>query len=209
MQWITPPIRWLLVVLIHWIQIDLLDSAYYVLIDWDGGLDRKIFGPRSWRTVLVPWLSAKHFRVQPDLTQSITNSSYEHCTFPSFFLFFRVTKFAIGIFTYMAHFDWKVGIYTASKLFQFASCKELYTILAGPDSFFWPCLHHRVQPSYRDFLNSFAMKTHAGPYRSYDNTIVHIFLIHWNAWKKPNNLGLRQGMLIYVIMKIVESKWAR
>ena len=59
----------------------------------------------------------------------------------------RVIKFALGMFTYIAHFDQKVGIYIATKLFQFASRKELYAILAGPDVFSGPgraiaCSHH-------------------------------------------------------------------
>ena len=37
------------------------------------------------------------------------------------------------MFNYVAHFDRKVGIYIATKLFQFASRKE---ILARPDGFF-------------------------------------------------------------------------
>ena len=72
------------------------------------------------------------------------------------------------MFTYAAHFDRKVGIYVAIKLFQFASRKEPYSILAGPDGFFRPYSRHRVRPSYGDFLNSFAMKVRAGPYGSYD-----------------------------------------
>ena len=87
-----------------------------------------------------------------------------------FFLsFFRVIKLAVGMFTYVAHFDRKVEIYIATKLFQFAAPKEPYAILAGPDGFFRPCSRHRVRPSYGDFLSSFAMKACAGPYGSYDN----------------------------------------
>ena len=53
------------------------------------------------------------------LTQSISILPYDHNAFPFFFVFvfFRVIKFAIGIFTYVAHFDRKVGIYIATKLF--------------------------------------------------------------------------------------------
>ena len=69
------------------------------------------------------------------------------------FFFFMGNKFAIGMFAYVAHFDRKVGIYIATKLFQFASRKEPYAILAGPDD----CSRHSVRPSYGDFLNSFAM----------------------------------------------------
>ena len=81
----------------------------------------------------------------------------------------RVIKFAIGMLTNIAHFDRKVGIYIVTKLLQFASREEPYAIQAGPDGFFWPSSRHRVRPSYRDFLNSFAMKARAGPYGSYDN----------------------------------------
>ena len=52
-----------------------------------------------------------------------------------FFFFSWVTKFSIGMFTYVAHFDRKVRIYVATKLFQFASRKEPPAILAGPDGF--------------------------------------------------------------------------
>ena len=66
------------------------------------------------------------------------------------------------------NFDQKVRISIATKLFQFASGKEPYAILAGTDSFFWPSSHQHVRPLYGDFLSSFAMKVHEGPYRSYD-----------------------------------------
>ena len=48
---------------------------------------------------------------RPNITQSISILSYEHSTFPFFsvFAFFRVIKLAIGIFTYVAHFDRKVS----------------------------------------------------------------------------------------------------
>ena len=95
----------------------------------------------------------------------------------SFFFFSSVTKFAIGIFTYVAHFDRKVGIYVATELFQFASRKEPPAILAGPDGFLRPCLRHRVQSSYGDFLNSFAMKARTGPHGSYDNFTFCAFKI--------------------------------
>ena len=75
------------------------------------------------------------------------------------------------MFTHVADFDRKVGIYIATKLFQFASRKEPYAILAGPDGFFRPCSRHRLRPSYGDFLNSFAMKARAGPYGSYDKRL--------------------------------------
>ena len=72
------------------------------------------------------------------------------------------------MFTHVAHFDRKVGIYIATKLCQFASRKKPYAILAGPDGFFRLCSRYRVRPSYGDFLNSFAIKARAGPYGSYD-----------------------------------------
>ena len=49
------------------------------------------------------------------------------------------------MFSYGAHFDQKVGTYIVAKLSQFASLKEPYVILAGPDSLiFWPFLCHRI-----------------------------------------------------------------
>ena len=64
----------------------------------------------------APRPRAKYFPVRPDLTQSISILSYDHHAFPFFFFFFfRVKKFEM--FTYVAHFDRKVGIYIATKLF--------------------------------------------------------------------------------------------
>ena len=76
------------------------------------------------------------------------------------------------MFTYVIHFDQKVWIYVAKKMFQFASHQEPQAILAGPDGFFQSCSLFCIQPSYRDFLNSFAMKARAGPYGSYDNNYL-------------------------------------
>ena len=123
---------------------------YYVLIDWVGGPQVKIFGPTSFGAMTAcqifsrpvrPSSVNKHFNIWPPRL--------------SFFSLFRVIKFAIGMFTYVAHFDRKVGIYIATKL---------YAILARLDGFFRSLSRHRVRPSYGDFLNSFAMKTRAGPY---------------------------------------------
>ena len=123
----------------------------YLLTEWEGRTGKYLARPN--------WVN-KHFIIWLPL-------------FHSFFFFLRVIKFAIGVFTHVAHFDRKVGIYIATKLLQFASRKELHAILAGPDGFFRPCSRHRVQPSYGDFLNSFAMKARAGPYGSYDNYPNH------------------------------------
>ena len=64
--------------------------------------------------------SAKYFPVRPDLAWSISILAYDDRAFA---FFFRVIKFAIGMSTYVAHFDRKVGIYTATR----------------PDGFFLPC----------------------------------------------------------------------
>ena len=82
------------------------------------------------------------------------------------FLFFFSLFFFLG--GGIINFDQKVRISIATKLFQFASRKEPYAILAGTDSFFWPSSHQHVRASYGDFLSSFAMKVHEGPYGSYD-----------------------------------------
>ena len=81
------------------------------------------------------------------------------------------------MFTYIAHFDRKVGVYIATKLFQFASRKEPFAVLAGPDGFFPPFWRHHARPSHGDFLNSFATKARAGPYGSYDPYIRY----GWNV----------------------------
>ena len=70
-------------------------------------------GVRTERSeVGAPWPSAKYFPVRPDLTQSISILLHDHRALT---FFFRVIKF--GMFTYVAHFDRKVGIYVATKLF--------------------------------------------------------------------------------------------
>ena len=104
---------------------------------------------------------------------------FEHCAFPFFFLFSGNQIRKVHLRRYL---DRKVGIYKATKLFQFASRARFHrkTIgkipvwwrpcasLAGPDGFFRPCSRHRVRPSYGDFLNRCAVKARAGPYVSYD-----------------------------------------
>ena len=113
----------------------------YLLTEWGGQTAKYLAWDHGVQTkrseVCAPWLSAKYFPIRLNLTQSISILSYDHCTFPFFFL---VIKFAIGMFTCVTHFDQKVGIYITTKLFQFASCKEPYAILAVPDSLFPPCL---------------------------------------------------------------------
>ena len=136
----------------------------YLLTEWEDRTGKYVARGHGVRTegseVRAPRLSVKYFPVRPDLTQSISILSYDHRAFP-FFFFFRVIKFAIGMFTYVAHFDRKVGIYIVTKFFHFASRKEPNANIAGPDVFFRPCLCHRVRLSYGDFLNSFAMKSRA------------------------------------------------
>ena len=62
----------------------------------------------------------------------------------------RVVKFVVVMFTYITHFEGKVRNYRrAGRLFPAR-------------------LHHRVRPSYGTFVNGFAKKKLAGPYRSYD-----------------------------------------
>ena len=84
---------------------------------------------------------------------------YDHGAFPLFlFFFFSHHKFRYQNVPYVTHFDQKVGIYIATKLFQLASRKESYTY-----------------GLVRDFLNSFAMKAHAGPYRL---ILIKVIIIH-------------------------------
>ena len=148
----------------------------YVLIDWVGGPDGKIFGSRSWRTDRAPWPRAKYFPVRPDLTQSISILLYDHHAlflFPFFFFFFFwVTKF--GMLLILTE---KSGFIQQQSCFSSLLARAIdkipvwgpYAILAGPDGFFRTCSRHHVRPSYGDFLNSFAMKARAGPYGSYNN----------------------------------------
>ena len=86
------------------------------------------------------------------------------------FLFLRVIKSLSECS--LTHFDRKVGIYIATKLFQFTSWKEPRNP-SRTDSFFQRCSRRRVRPSYGDFLNCFAIKAPAGPYVSYDKLLFH------------------------------------
>ena len=64
-----------------------LSCQYYVLIDWVGGLDGKIFGSRS-----GSWPSAKYFPVRLDLTQSIRILSYDHLLLKILKILFEPTR---------------------------------------------------------------------------------------------------------------------
>ena len=135
-----------------------------------GGPDGKTLGTWSWRTDLTECRISSY---RPDLTQSISIFSFDHCDFPYFLLFFfSGDKICIGMSTYVAHFDRKVGISMATKLFQFTSWKEPSNP-SKTDGFFLRCSRHPVRPSYGDFLNSFAIKGRAGPYVSYDKLLFH------------------------------------
>ena len=87
-------------------------------IDWVGGPDGEITanGPSAmtegqiFSRRALPDSVNKHFIIWP----------------PRFSILFFFS--GIGMFTYVAHFDRKVGIYIATKLFQFASRKEPYAI---------------------------------------------------------------------------------
>ena len=68
---------------------------------------------------------------------------------------------------YVAQFDRKLGIYIATKLFHLTSRKEPSNP-GRTDRFFRHYSCHRVQPSFGDFLNSFAMKSRPGSHGSYD-----------------------------------------
>ena len=90
----------------------------HLLTEWEGRTGK----------YLAPGLGGSNIF---DLTQSIRILLYDRRAFPFFFLLFiylfifRVIKFAIGMFTYVAHFNRKFEIYIATKLFQLAFRKEL------------------------------------------------------------------------------------
>ena len=102
-----------------WRMFKLRGTTFYVLIDWVGGPDGKIFGPRSWRTdraqrgpcVMTegqifsrparPNSVNKHFIIWPP--------RFSFFFFFYLFIYFREIKFAIGIFTYVARFGRTVG----------------------------------------------------------------------------------------------------
>ena len=173
-------------------------GEYYVLIDWVGGPDGKIFGPRSWRTDRAPWPRAKYFPVRPDLTQSISILLYDHHAFPFFFFFFfffRVTKF--GMLLILTE---KSGCIQQQSCFSSLLARNIdkipvwgpYAILAGPDGFFRTCSRHHVRPSYGDFLNSFAMKARAGPYGSCNKVYYDLAFcaFSWPYMVKWHNSGI-------------------
>ena len=137
-----------------------------------GGPDGEILGTRSLRTDLT---ECQIFSCRPDLAQSISILSYDYCAFPYFFyyyIFFSGNKIAIGMFTYVAQFDRKLGIYIATKLFQLTSRKEPSNP-SRTDRFFRHYSCHRVKPSFGNFLNSFTMKARPGSHGSYDKLIFH------------------------------------
>ena len=106
------------------------------------------------------------FSCRPELTQSISILTYDHRDFPYFLLFvFSGNKISIGMFTYVAHFDRKVGIYIATKLFQFTSWKEPSNP-SRTDGFFRRCSRRRVRPSLiRGFSQLFCNKSARGAVR--------------------------------------------
>ena len=159
----------------------------YVLIDWVGGPDGKIFGPRSWRTDRAQRGPCTMTEGQIFSRPARPNSVNKHFIiwpprfsfFPFFFLFFfffRVTKF--GMLLILTE---KSGFIQQQSCFSSLLARAIdkipvwgpYAILAGPDGFFRTCSRHHVRPSYGDFLNSFAMKARAGPYGSYNNIYSH------------------------------------
>ena len=142
-------------------------KLWYVLIDWVGWPEGKIFGSGHGQICSCPALpnsvNSKHFIIwKPHF---------------SLFLFLFVFFFSCNKIRYwnvqfswnVAHFDWKVGIYIPTKLFQFASRKEPYVILAGLDSFFRPCSCHC--PHTRILSIALQWKAHMGPYGSWMRVI--------------------------------------
>ena len=84
----------------------------YLLTEWEGRTGKYLARGHGVRTeVRAPWPSAQYFPVRPDLTQSISILLYDHRAFP-FTFFFSGSKIRN-----VAHFDRKVGIYIAPKLF--------------------------------------------------------------------------------------------
>ena len=85
-------------------------------------------------------LANSPYACRPDLTQSIKILSYDHRGFPYFlfYYFFSGNKISSGMFTYVAHFNRKVGIYITTMLFQFTSRKEPSNP-SRTNGFFWPC----------------------------------------------------------------------
>ena len=163
----------------------------YVLIDWVGGPDGKIFGPRSWRTDRAQRGPCAMTEGQIFFRPARPNSVNKHFIiwpprfsfYPFFFnfFFFRVTKF--GMLLILTE---KSGFIQQQSCFSSLLARAIdkipvwgpYAILAGPDGFFRTCSRHHVRPSYGDFLNSFAMKACAGPYGSYNKFHSYASITH-------------------------------
>ena len=75
------------------------------------------------------------------------------------------------MFTYVAYFDRKVGIYMATKLFPFAFRKELYAILAGRKGFSGPAR----AIAYGPHTGIFSIVSYVGLYGSYDK---NLYVLH-------------------------------
>ena len=143
------------------------------MLDWlSSGRQEKIrhlviaHGPDRVPNIFLPaWPSSanKHFIIWP------LCFSY----FFYYYIFFRVIKSLQECsLTSLRQLDRKLGIYIATKLFQLTSRKEPSNP-SKTDRFFRHYSCHRVQPSFGNFLNSFAMKARPGSHGSYDKLIFH------------------------------------
>ena len=149
----------------------------YVPTEWVGGPDGKIFGPRSWRTDPVQRGPCAMTECQIFSRPTRPNSINKYFIIwpPRFSFFFSLFFFSSNKIRYrnvhlVARFDRKGRIYYGNKVVSVRVSQRavrdpsrawrLFLALLAP---------YRVWPSYGLFLNSFAMKAGAGPYRSYDN----------------------------------------
>ena len=137
---------------------------YYVLIDWVGGPDGKIwsYDHRAFPffLIIIIFFSGNKIR-NVHLRRSFWPKSRD--LYSNKVVLVRISR---------AH-----SLETIDKI----SVWGPYAILAGPDGFFRACSRYRVRPSYGDFLNSFAMKARAGPYGSYDKygLLTKLVLSRW------------------------------
>ena len=156
-----------------------LQNYMYLLTEWEGRTGKYLprgHGVRTECEVLAPWPSAKYFPIRTDLTQSISILLYDHRAFPFFFSLAGRANQIWNVPLRRSFWPKSRDLYSNKVVIVRSSCALLIKSpcegctrsLAGSDGFFRHCSRHRVRPSYGDFLNSFAMKARAGPYRSYD-----------------------------------------
>ena len=121
---------------------------YCVLIDWVGGPDGKVFGSRSWRTDRAQhrgpsaMTESQIFPIQPDITQSLSISSYDFQVLKISIFFLKYDaidrraqnnhKNVLQLILFLSVFELEQETYISSKNMTFVSIFTLccYSFLA-------------------------------------------------------------------------------